>query len=81
MKKLFLVIILLSACILFSGCQKKQERPTLDYKRKLSKYLPEFKKEYNKSGMIDLSEGPKLRYDSHLGPKDLNFDIKINMKY
>ena len=62
MKKLFLVIILLSACILFSGCQKKQERPTLDYKRKLSKYLPEVKKEYNKSyGKTSKQEIKNLR--------------------
>ena len=32
-------------------------------------------------GMIDLSEGPKLRYDSKFGPKDLNFDFKIINPY
>jgi hypothetical protein len=26
---------------------------------------------------VDLSEGPKLKYDANLGPKNLNFDIKI----
>ena len=81
MKKYYLIMLLLCCCISFSGCQIKQDKPAIDYKRKLSKYLPETKKNYQNNGMIDLSEGPKLRYDANLGPKDLNFDMKINMKY
>ena len=34
-----------------------------------------------KGGTIDLSEGPKLRYDAKFGPQDLNFDIKIINPY
>ena len=47
----------------------------------IQKYFEAEKKATNTGGMIDLSEGPKLRYDAKLGPKDLNFDFKIINPY
>lgn len=79
MKKhsLFVVCVLVS-CVLFSGCNIHQDNSPIKYQRKLEKYLPS---EKPKSGTIDLSEGPKTRYDAKFGPKDLDFDIKIHTRY
>ena len=52
----------------------------IKYERKLGKYF-ESEDKKNISGTIDLSEGPKLRYNANFGPKDLNFDIKIVNPY
>ena len=44
-------------------------------KRRFAEYVaPEAQKDPN---TIDLSEGPKLKYDAKFGPKKLDFDIKI----
>ena len=40
-----------------------------------------FEEDKNVGGVVDLSEGPKLRYNANFGPKDLNFDIKIINPY
>ena len=74
-----LIVCLLASSILLSACDATPESP-IKYERKLGKY---FESEENKpiGGMIDLSEGPKLRYNANFGPKDLNFDIKIINPY
>lgn len=74
-----LIVCLLASSILLSACNATPESP-IKYERKLGKY---FESEENKpiGGMIDLSEGPKLRYNANFGPKDLNFDIKIINPY
>ena len=47
--------------------------------RRLGKYLmPENEK---RAGVVDLSEGPRLKYNATFGPKDLNFDFKIENPY
>ena len=73
------IVFLLMLTVLLSACTKVPNSP-IKYERKLGKY---FESEQNKStgGMIDLSEGPKLRYNANFGPKDLNFDIKIINPY
>ena len=80
MKKysLFIVCLLVST-LLLSACTSVPNSP-IRYERKLGKY---FESEENKAqgGTIDLSEGPKLRYDAKFGPQDLNFDIKIINPY
>ena len=63
---------------MFSACKMQPQSP-IKYERKLGKYFEAENKHVG--GMIDLSEGPKLRYDSKFGPKDLNFDIKIVNPY
>ncbi len=75
---LFIVCLLVS-CLLFSGCDAKQAKSPINYQRRLEKYLPS--EPVKPMGSIDLSDGPKTRYDAKFGPKDLNFDIKLNTKY
>ena len=78
MKKhgLFFVCLFIS-CVLLSACTVVPKSP-IKYERKLGKY---FEEEQQLGGVIDLSEGPKLRYNAFFGPKDLNFDIKIVNPY
>ena len=61
-----------------SACTVDNGKSTIKYQRKLEKYLTS---EDQKHGTIDLSEGPKLRYDRSFGPQELNFDIKIINPY
>ena len=80
MKKIGLLIVcLLVFSVLLSACNSTPNSP-IKYERKLGKY---FEAEENKpsGGVIDLSEGPKLRYNANFGPKDLNFDFKIVNPY
>lgn len=80
MKKYALIIIcLFFSCILFSACSSLEKSP-IKYERRLGKYFePQDKKPVG--GMVDLSEGPKLKYNANFGPKDLNFDFKIVNPY
>ena len=80
MKKYLLIIAcLMLSSLLLSACTKVPDS-TIKYERKLGKY---FESSENKpqGGVIDLSEGPKLNYDARLGPRDLNFDFKIENPY
>lgn len=79
MKRIGLVIVcLLASCVLLSACNTAPKSP-INYERKLGKY---FESESSPvAGTVDLSEGPKLRYNANFGPKDLNFDIKIVNPY
>lgn len=80
MKKIGLLIVcLLVFSVLLSACNSAPNS-TIKYERKLGKY---FESDNSKptGGMIDLSEGPKLRYNANFGPKDLNFDFKIINPY
>lgn len=82
MKKFFLLIVCFSvSTTLLCACSVKQKAPTINYKRKLEKYFPSDNQAKPANNMIDLSEGPKLRYDANFGPRDLNFDIKIINPY
>lgn len=79
MKKYSLLIIyLLVSTLLLSACTTTSSSNTIKYERKFGKY---FEQEKNIGGTIDLSEGPKLKYDAKLGPNDLNFDFKIINPY
>ena len=73
-----LVVCLLLSSFLLSACNMEPKSP-IKYERKLGKYFEA--EENSPSGAIDLSEGPKLKYDEKFGPKDLNFDIKIINPY
>ena len=79
MKKygLFIVCLLVSS-LLLSACDATPKSP-IKYERKLGKYFEEDNQRIG--GVVDLSEGPKLRYNAKFGPKDLNFDIKIVNPY
>lgn len=49
--------------------------------RRLGKYLEPSESGNNTSGMVDLSEGPRLKYDAHFGPNNPNFDFKVVNPY
>ena len=73
-----LVVCLLISSVLLSACNTMPNSP-IKYERKLGKYFESEGKHVG--GTIDLSEGPKLRYNANFGPKDLNFDFKIVNPY
>ena len=73
-----LIVCLLISSVLLSACNATPKSP-IKYERKLGKYFESDEK--TTGGMIDLSEGPKLRYNANFGPKDLNFDFKIINPY
>lgn len=80
MKKYTLLIVcLLLSSFLLTACSNSSTS-TIKYERKLGKYFEKDNKSYG-GNTIDLSDGPKLRYDASFGPKDLNFDIKIVNPY
>jgi len=82
MKKCILLIICLVLFSLVLSACRSTSNSTIKYERRLGKYFNNSSTENKPSGgMIDLSEGPKLRYDAKFGPKDLNFDIKIVNPY
>ena len=78
-KILFLFVCFMTSSLLLSACNVTPKSP-IKYERKLDKYFKSDEKISN-GGVIDLSEGPKLRYNASFGPKDLNFDIKIVNPY
>lgn len=47
--------------------------------RRFAKYIEPEKN--NDAGMVDLSEGPKLKYEANFGPKTPSFDFKIVNPY
>ena len=81
MKKagLFIVCLLIST-VLLCACNAAPNSP-IHYERKLGKYFETKEDIKPQGGMIDLSEGPKLKYDAKFGPRELNFDIKIVNPY
>lgn len=74
----FLVLSLFILSVLLSACTKAPNS-TIKYERKLGKYFDSEKK--SEGGFVDLSEGPRLKYNINLGPRDLNFDFKIEDPY
>lgn len=74
----FLVLSLIALSILLTACNS-EPNPTIKYERKLGKYFES--KDKDTGGVIDLSEGPKLKYNAKFGPNDLNFDFKIVNPY
>lgn len=76
MRKVFLLILCTLFIVpLFCACDVKQDHSMVKSERKLGKYI---EATTNKSsGQIDLSEGPSLNYNYHLGPQKLDFDFKI----
>ena len=74
-----LIVCLLASSVLLSACNATPKSP-INYERKLGKYFEEEEKQ-QVGGFIDLSEGPKLKYEAKFGPKDLNFDFKIVNPY
>ena len=68
---LFLAVVFFSTFT--TACTDRPKQNLIQSKRRFAEYV----EPQSDSGRIDLSEGPKLNYDANLGPKNLNFDIKI----
>ena len=87
MKKIVLFVVCLTViCIFASACHVKPKANMVQAKRRLEQYLPTSEqssdtKQQNGVVKIDLSEGPKLQYNRNLGPQDVNFDFKVNVRY
>ena len=76
-----MVVFFIAVALVLSACSHmKQKNQTIKYERRFGKYFDDGNSQ-QKGNTIDLSEGPKLRYDAKFGPRDLNFDIKIENPY
>ena len=80
MNKLFIFCILLVfTLVVTTACSgSNANKPNMiQSKRRFAQYV-----EQNQNpNAVDLSEGPRLKYDMDMGPKDLNFDIKITSPF
>ncbi len=68
---------LLSLCV--CACTVKKDEPMIKSQRRLGKYIQPV--ENKDSNVVDLSEGPQLRYEADFGPKNPSFDFKIVNPY
>lgn len=78
MKKFVALFLLLAfTCVLTTACNQKQSsKPNMiQSKRRFADYLES--QDAKDPSRVDLSEGPKLKYDAKLGPKNIEFDVKI----
>ena len=76
MRKICILLLMLSLiCVFVSACSKKPKPNMVQSQRRFAKYIEHGNN--GAGGVIDLSEGPKLRYDANLGPSNPNFEIKI----
>ena len=78
MKKFYvfcLMLIFISVCTTACNMQKSQKSNMVQSKRRFANYMDG--SQVKDPRKIDLSEGPKLKYDKHLGPQNPEFDIKI----
>ena len=66
----FLLTMITSACHV-----KRTDNSMVKAERRFAKYVESPTQPRNQ--YIDLSEGPKLKYDANLGPSNINFDFKI----
>lgn len=80
MKKICVLILfasIISICV--SACTSKPKTSMIKAQRRFAQYVEPQKN--SQGGVIDLSEGPKTRYEANFGPKTLDFDIKIRNPY
>ena len=78
MKKIctfLLLLIFVSVSTTACSQNKTPKQNMIQSKRRFADYVEP--QAQNDPTRIDLSEGPKLKYDAKLGPKSLDFDIKI----
>ena len=77
-KYVFFVVCLLISSFVLCACKIEPSNSIVKSQRRLEKYLTP---PTPPAGVVDLSEGPKLKYNANFGPKDLNFDIKLETPY
>ena len=74
---LILFSVLLNMCL--CSCSSQQKAPLIKSERRLGKYFQA--PEEHKEGIVDLSDGPKLKYDASFGPASPSFDFTIKDPY
>ncbi len=80
MKKICSLVLCVSFILLTtSACTSKQKKSMINSQRRFAQYIEQ--KNETPTGVIDLSEGPRLKYDAFFGPKALDFDFKIKNPY
>lgn len=75
----FLLLFVFIISFLLSACDVNEKAPMIKSERRLGKYIQQSQDTNQK--VIDLSEGPKLKYDAHFGPQMPDFDFKIVNPY
>lgn len=78
MKKIIVFLMMLSfisVCTTACTNQGKTKPNMIQSKRRFAEYV-EGPQQKNPNA-VDLSEGPKLRYDARFGPQNLDFEMKI----
>lgn len=81
MKKICSLVLCVSVVMLItSACTVKQTGSMVKSQRRFAKYI-EPPKDEAQGGVVDLSEGPKLKYEANFGPKTPDFDFKIENPY
>jgi len=78
MKKIYvfcLMLIFICACTTACTIKRTQKPNMIQSKRRFANYMEG--SQVKTPGAVDLSEGPRLRYDAKLGPQNPEFDIKI----
>lgn len=74
---LFLCCAILSVCV--SACNAKPAPSMIKSQRRFAQYVEPQQEKH--AGVVDLSEGPKLKYEANFGPKNPEFDFKIKNPY
>lgn len=73
------------ASTVLSACSQKPPQSMVKAQRRLAQYLPNESTSNTQTkhtgSVIDLSEGPKLKYQADFGPKNPDFDFKIESPY
>ncbi len=80
MEKIFCFLLcafIFSMCL--SACTVKQTASMVKSQRRLGKYIEV--QNQKSENVVDLSEGPKLKYDAVFGPKTPSFEFKIVNPY
>lgn len=77
----FLLLFAFLISFLVSSCNVKEKAPMIKSERRFGKYIQQQTSQDTKQKVVDLSEGPRLRYDAHFGPKMPSFDFKIVNPY
>ena len=72
---LFTILSFISVCTTACTNQGKSKQNLIQSKRRFAQYVePQAQGDIK---AVDLSEGPRLKYDAKMGPKNPEFDIKI----
>ena len=76
MKKICIFLLMLSFIALStSACSKKPKQNMVQSQRRFAKYVEPSAQ--GNGNVIDLSEGPKLKYDAKFGPNSPSFEFRI----